>query len=53
MFYSIFRKISFLITRKQKLGLYLLTSLILIGMVLEIFGLGILIPTITIVQKPE
>ena len=53
MIYSVFRNISFLVTKKQKLGLYLLTSLILIGMVLEMFGLGILIPTITIVQKPE
>lgn len=50
---SIIKKINFLITRKQRLGLVLLTVLLFIGMVLEVFGLGILVPTITVILDPD
>jgi len=47
------RKINFLITKRQRLGLILLTVLLLIGMFFEVFGLGILLPAITIILNPN
>ena len=47
------RKINFLITKRQRLGLALLTVLLLIGMFFEVFGLGILLPAITIILNPN
>ena len=50
---STLKKINFLITKRQRKGLVILTLLLFIGMFLEIFGLGILIPTISIILDPE
>lgn len=50
---SVLKKINFLITKRQRIGLVILTFLLFIGMFLEIFGLGILIPTISIILDPE
>ena len=48
-----FKKINFLITRKQRVGFGILTVLLLIGMVLEVFGLGVLVPAITVILNPD
>jgi len=50
---STLKKINFLITKRQRKGLVKLTFLLFIGMILEIFGIGILIPTISILLDPE
>ena len=50
---STLKKINFLITKRQRKGLVILTFLLFVGMILEIFGLGILIPGISIVIDPE
>ena len=50
---STLKKINFLITKRQKKGLVVLTMLLFVGMVLEVFGLGILIPAISILLDPE
>jgi len=50
---STLKKINFLITKRQRKGLVILTFLLFIGMFLEIFGLGILIPAISIILDPE
>jgi ATP-binding cassette, subfamily B, bacterial PglK len=50
---STLKKINFLITKKQRKGLVILTLLLFVGMVLEVFGLGILIPAISIILEPE
>ena len=51
--YSILKKINFLITKRQRKGLVVITFLLFIGMVFEIFGLGILIPALSILLDPE
>lgn len=50
---STLKKINFLITKRQRKGLVVLTMLLFVGMVLEVFGLGILIPAISILLDPE
>lgn len=50
---STIKKINFLITKSQRKGLLILTLLLFIGMVLEVFGLGILIPVLSILLDPE
>jgi len=50
---STLKKINFLITKRQRKGLVILTLLLLIGMILEVFGLGILIPALSIILDPE
>ena len=50
---SAIKKINFLLTKRQRKGLIILTLLLFIGMFLEIFGLGILIPGLSIVLDPE
>jgi ATP-binding cassette, subfamily B, bacterial PglK len=47
------RKINFLITKRQRKGLVYLTLLLFIGMVLEVFGLGILIPALTLLVDQQ
>jgi ABC-type bacteriocin/lantibiotic exporter with double-glycine peptidase domain len=47
------KKINFLISKRQRLGLILLAFLLLIGMVMEVFGLGILLPGISLIIDPE
>ena len=50
---STLKKINFLITKRQRKGLVILTLLLFVGMVLEVFGLGILIPTLSIILDSE
>lgn len=50
---STFKKINFLITKRQRKGLVILTLLLFVGMILEVFGLGILIPALSIILEPE
>lgn len=50
---STLKKINFLITKRQRKGLVILTLLLFIGMILEVFGLGILIPALSILLDPE
>ena len=50
---STLKKINFLITKRQRKGLVILTLLLFVGMILEVFGLGILIPAISILLDPE
>ena len=50
---STLKKVNFLITKRQRKGLVVLTLLLFIGMILEAFGLGILIPTISIISDPK
>ena len=47
------KKINFLITKRQRLGLILLAGLLFIGMIMEVLGLGILLPVISIILDPE
>lgn len=47
------KKINFLITKRQRKGLVILTLLLLIGMFLEVFGIAILIPALSIILEPE
>ncbi len=46
-------KIKFLLTKKQKISLVYLSLLLVVGMFLEVFGLGLIIPLITIILDPE
>jgi ATP-binding cassette, subfamily B, bacterial PglK len=50
---STLKKLNFLITKRQRKGLVILTLLLFIGMVLEVFGLGVLVPAISIILNPE
>lgn len=50
---SILKKINFLVTKRQRKGLIILTIMLFIGMILEVFGLGILIPALSIILDPE
>ena len=50
---SSLKKINFLINKRQRKGLIVLTIMLFIGMFFEIFGLGILIPTISIISDPN
>jgi ATP-binding cassette, subfamily B, bacterial PglK len=47
------KKLNFLIDRRQRFVLMVLTLLIFFGMILESFGLGIIIPAISVVLDPE
>ena len=46
-------KINSLITNRQRRGLVILVLLLFVGMILEVFGLGIIIPMINILLDPE
>jgi len=48
MKFEIFRKINFLINKEQKSKLFFLGLFLFFGMVLEVFGLGALIPVLTL-----
>ena len=50
---NILAKINSLITNRQRRGIIILTILLFIGMILEVFGLGIIIPMINILLDPE
>ena len=47
------KKINSLVNKRQRKGLIILTLLLFLGMIFEIFGLGILIPTLNIILEPE
>lgn len=47
------KKVYFLITKRQRKGLIILSILLFIGMGMEVFGLGVLIPAISIILDPE
>jgi ABC-type multidrug transport system fused ATPase/permease subunit len=46
------KKLNFLLTRRQRTALMVLSVLLFLGMLLEIFGLGVLIPGISILLDP-
>lgn len=50
---STLKKINFLITKRQRKGVVILTFLLFIGMIFELFGLGILLPVLTIITDPN
>jgi len=50
---SALKKINYLISKQQKKKSILLTLLLLVGMMFEIIGIGILIPVLTVILKPE
>ena len=50
---KLLNKINFLITPKQRKKLIILSLFIFIGMILEIVGLSILIPILSILLEPE
>ena len=47
------KKIRFLINRKQKKALIILTFLLIIGMFFEVLGLGAIIPVISLLVDPD
>ena len=50
---SSIKKINFLITKRQRKGLVILIFLLFVGMIFELFGLGILLPVLTIITDPN
>ena len=42
------KKLNFLLSKRERKGIILLTILLFIGMIFEVFGLGILIPALTL-----
>ena len=50
---STLKKINFLITKRQRKGLVILTFLLFIGMIFEAFGLGILVPALSVLLNPD
>ena len=50
---STLKKINFLITKRQRKGLVILTFLLFIGMIFEAFGLGVLVPALSILLNPD
>jgi len=48
---STLKKINILINKRQRKGLVILTLLLFVGMVLEIIGLGILVPALTLILE--
>lgn len=47
------KKLNFLITKRQRQLLVILSVLLFIGMLFEVFGLGVLIPAISVVLDPN
>ena len=50
---STLKKINFLITKDQIKKLLIITLLLFVGMILEFFGLGILVPVLNILLDPS
>ena len=50
---NVLKKINFLLTKRQRKGLIVLALLLFFGMILEVFGLGILVPALSILLDPE
>ena len=51
--YDTLKKINFLISKSQRKKLIVLTILLFVGMILEFFGLGILVPVLNILIDPS
>ena len=51
--YDTLKKINFLISKSQRKKLIILTILLFVGMILEFFGLGILVPVLNILIDPS
>lgn len=49
----IFKKITKILSKKQKIQLYLLFLMMLIGALMESLGIGLLIPLLTVIMQPE
>ena len=47
------KKVNFLITKEKRNKLFIIIILLFFGMILEIFGLGILIPAISLIVDPN
>ena len=50
---NLLKKINFLITKRQKKDLIIIILMLFIGMILEVFGLGVLLPALSILLDPE
>ncbi|MDA8849274.1 ABC transporter ATP-binding protein/permease [Flavobacteriaceae bacterium] len=50
---DVLKKINFLLTKRQREGLVLLSFLLFFGMILEVFGLGILVPALNVIIDPQ
>jgi len=50
---DVLKKINFLLTKRQRKGLVLLSFLLFFGMILEVFGLGILVPALNVIIDPQ
>ena len=50
---ALFSKLRLMLSRSQKKNLFILIFLLLIGMVLEVLGIGMLIPILSLVLAPE
>ena len=50
---KISKKLNILISRKEKRKGLLLTLLLLIGMIFEVLGIGLLLPILTAILNPE
>ena len=46
-------QINFILSKEDKIKLLLLSFLLLIGMILEVFGLGMIFPALTIIETPN
>ena len=46
-------KLNFLLSKKQRRSLIYITILLFFGMVLEIFGLGVIVPMLTFILEPD
>ena len=46
-------KLNFLLSKKQRGSLIYITILLFFGMVLEIFGLGVIVPMLTFILEPD
>ena len=47
------KKINLLLKKKQKKTLFYLSFLLIIGMFLEVFGLGLIVPLLTVILDPD
>ena len=53
MIFNQIKKLNSLVTRRQRKLLIILTFFLFVGMIFEVFGLGILLPAISLILKPE
>jgi len=53
MIFNIINSFKSLLTKKQKIKLSLLIFLLLIGMILEFLGIGLLVPLLQVIAEPQ